>query len=133
MYSSTPTPPPHYTPVTIPALTAEVLTDLVQRLVAADPAALARIERGVGILLGGGVAETATVGHYTVRGSDGRHYATASGACNCPDSLTRERTCKHQYAIRLFHAMGDAAAFERAQSRWVLTVAGAQLLRDEGV
>jgi hypothetical protein len=110
--------------VAIPDVSAPVLADLVQRMLGGEPDAAERIKRGVAVLLSGALAETPTLGVYTVAGCEGRTYTTSSSSCDCPDSVTRRVTCKHQWAACLLSAMSAAARFERCQTRWLLTAKG---------
>jgi hypothetical protein len=112
------------TTVTIPAVGAPELADIVQRMIGGEPEAAERIKRGVAVLLSGVLADTATLGVYRVDGCEGRTYTTSSGSCDCPDATHRAVTCKHQWAARLLSAMSAAARWER----WTLTAKGAAAL-----
>jgi hypothetical protein len=108
----------------VPQITAPQLAALVQQFVHDEPDAQDRIEGGAAYLLGGHLHDTAACGIYTVDGCDGRVYRTSSGSCDCPDSVQRQRCCKHSYAARLVSAASAIASYDRAQTRWTLTQRG---------
>src|SRR3954449_1723505 len=87
----------HDTMVRLPHVDAPALADLVQRMIGGEPTARERILRGVSVLLSGALADTDRLGVYTVQGCEGRIYTTSSASCDCPDSVTRAVTCKHQH------------------------------------
>src|SRR5215212_11895303 len=105
------------TVVTLPTVSAPALQDLVQRMIGGEPTARERILRGLSVLLSGALADTDTLGVYTVQGCEDRVYTTSSASCDCPDSVNRGVTCKHQWAARLLSAMSAVARYDR----WTLT------------
>jgi hypothetical protein len=119
-----PSPKAQATTVALPLISAPQLADLVQRMIAGEPEAAARIQRGAGTLLSGAVHDTPELGVYRVDGCAGRVYTASSGTCDCPDSTHRAVTCKHQHAARILSAASAVAAYERAQARWLLTARG---------
>lgn len=101
------------TTVTLPAIPAPELAALVQAFIADAPEARERIERGAAYLLGGHLHLTDTCGVYTVDGCEGRVYRASSGSCSCPDSVQRQRPCKHVFAARLLSAASALASWNR--------------------
>ncbi|HEY7068315.1 MAG TPA: hypothetical protein VII06_43100 [Chloroflexota bacterium] len=101
------------TTVTLPATSATELAALVQSFIAAEAEAAERIQRGVAVLLSGALHTTDTCGVYRVDGCEGRVYRTSSGSCDCPDSVNRQRPCKHQYSARLLSAASAMASWNR--------------------
>lgn len=107
------TSPRNDTTVALPTISADELASLVQQMIAGEPTAAARIQRGAGVLLAGALADTDTLGVYRVLGCDGRIYRTSSGSCSCPDSVNRGVTCKHSWAARLLSAASAVASWAR--------------------
>src|SRR4051794_30655969 len=112
------------TTVVIPDVCAPALQDLVQRMIGGEPTARARILCGLSVLLSGAMADTDRLGVYTVQGCEDRVYTTSSASCDCPDSVNRGVTCKHQHAVRLLSAMSAVARYDRCQTRYLLTRKG---------
>ena len=104
------------TTVVVPDVTAPELAALVQEFCRVEPDAHECIERAAAYLLGGHLHDTETCGVYTVDGCEGRTYSTSSASCDCPDSVQRQRVCKHSYAARLLSAASAVASWHRHQA-----------------
>jgi hypothetical protein len=105
---------PQDTAVTLPAVSAPALAELVAELQSVYPGD-PRGERAVGVLLSGRLHDTATLGTYVVTCPRGAYYVTRAFSCTCPDATQRQLTCKHQLAVQLLHAMSAASRRERLE------------------
>ena len=108
------------TVVTLPAVSAPMLQDLVQRMLAdVPPEQRQRVRRGVSTLLSSTIIEAGRTGVDFVESSqEPGHYHTASSfTCSGADVTRRRVTWRHSYAIALLNAMSGAARFETCQAR----------------
>src|SRR3954467_15686060 len=96
------------TVVTLPAVSAPALQDLVQRLQGGvAPEQRARVQRGVSTLFSSTILEAAEWGTYYIESScePGPFHPASSFTCSCPDATHRHVTCRHSYAVMLLSAM----------------------------
>ena len=119
------------TTVSLPDVSILVYRELVRELQATHRDEAARIGRGLEVLLGAEIRPTAELGRYLVQScaDSGIHYEATSWSCTCPDRQRHDDArCKHSWALELITAASAIAAYDRAQTRYVLTAKGERAL-----
>jgi hypothetical protein len=100
---------------------------IVAELQAAAPHNRERIGRAVNVLLTSAIRETAELGVYQVQScADSSVWYTATTlTCDCPDRQRHaDQRCKHSVALQVLSVASAHAAYERAQTRYLLTAKG---------
>jgi hypothetical protein len=120
------------TTVAIPAgIAFATVRSIVAELQAAEPHNRERIGRAINVLLTSTIRETAELGVYQVQScaDSDRSYTATTWACDCPDRQRHaDQRCKHSVALQVLSVASAHAAYERAQTRYLLTAKGAAAL-----
>jgi len=99
---------------TLPRDYDTILRALAAELKAWDPADADRIARAVALVQAGYVEPPVTSTQWLVRSAADlrRAYTVTNWTCSCADHTTRERRCKHSYAVILANALHDELRFQ---------------------
>ena len=120
--------PAQDTTVQIPAgLSFASLRAIVAELQVAEPQNRERIGRAIQVLLTSAIRELPTLGEYAAQScqDSDKWYTATTWSCDCPDHQRHpELRCKHSVALQVLSVASAAAAYERAQTRYLLTAKG---------
>lgn len=109
------------------SLTAKLTTNLdalavqiARVMIGQEPAAQARIEKGLTLALFGDIRETDEMGVYLVPSEcqQGTYYRATSWTCCCADARNRGNGCKHSRGIQIWSMARNEAAMEAHRQAW---------------